>query len=203
MRASVESIIPRFQERFEGRVHWPYLDILGLVTVGIGCQVEREEFMLLPWVDEATGERATSAAIECAWGAVRAAYQYERLGGGNPVFSALTTIRLQDAAIDWLCGSRHRVYDQKLLARFGGAWESAPASAQLATLSMAYAMGEGRLDKFPRFCAAFRAADWGACALECRMDDSRNPGLRPRNAADAALFAASADGGDPDAVAWP
>ena len=202
MRESVAAVIPAFEEHFEGRVRWPYLDIKSLVTVGIGCQVDREEFMLLPWIDEATGAPATAGAIEHAWDTVRSATYLELRGGGSPTFAALTPIRITDAAVDWLCGSRHRVYDAQLLARFLDAWTQAPASAQLATLSMAYAMGAGALDGFPRFCTAFRAADWGSCALECRMEDVHNPGLRPRNAANAALFAAAADGGDPDAVNW-
>ena len=36
MHSSVQAIFPEFSKRFEGYVHWMYLDIKGLVTTGVG-----------------------------------------------------------------------------------------------------------------------------------------------------------------------
>ena len=197
MRPSVFHVVCAMNRRFEGVLSYPYLDIRGLVTVGCGCLVPSLSAMqALPWRGP-NGERSTGADVAHAWDELRAATYLELRGGG--AFEAVTQIRLLPSDIDALMFDRVSAADKSLAARFSG-WGDAPASAQAATLSMAYAMGAHALDGFPRFCAAFRAADWGTCALECRMDDSHNAGLRPRNSANQALFAAAADGGDPDAV---
>ncbi len=40
----------------------------------------------------------------------------------------------------------------------------------------------------PHWEAACKAQDWATAALQCHLDDSHNPGLRPRNAANRALY---------------
>ena len=43
MFAAVQSSFPAFSGRFEGRVPYMYLDVLGLVTVGVGNLVDPVE----------------------------------------------------------------------------------------------------------------------------------------------------------------
>jgi hypothetical protein len=77
-----------------------------------------------------------------------------------------------------------------------------PADAQLGLLSMAWALGPAF--RFLNFQAACQARDFRTAAVESHMNDTNNPGLRPRNKANFQLFesAAEADEGnlDPDEV---
>jgi hypothetical protein len=67
-------------------------------------------------------------------------------------------------------------------------WDTWPADAQLAVLSMAWAMGSGFTAKWPRFTTACRARDWLAAAADCRMKEEGNPGIVPRNDANQLLL---------------
>ena len=84
-------------------------------------------------------------------------------------------------------------------------YETWPADAQLGVLSMAWAMGSAFY--FPHFSAAVRVQDFATAATECRMDDTHNRGLTPRNAANRLLFqnaaAVLASDADPDLLRWP
>ena len=66
-----------------------------------------------------------------------------------------------------------------------------PADAQMAVLSMAWAMGPGFAPKWTKFCAAFArkdSPDFEAAAATCKMNEAGNPGLIPRNNANKRLF---------------
>jgi hypothetical protein len=63
-----------------------------------------------------------------------------------------------------------------------------PADAQLALLSMAWAMGPGGPPQFKNMAAACEKLDFDTAAAQCRMDETGNPGVVPRNKADKLLF---------------
>ena len=68
MRKSVEEAWIGFSTRFEGRIQWMYLDILGLVTTGIGNLIDPKPAALsLPWRHVGTYERATVGEISVEW----------------------------------------------------------------------------------------------------------------------------------------
>jgi GH24 family phage-related lysozyme (muramidase) len=201
VRPSVASVLPAFQTVFEGRCTWPYLDIKGLATVGIGCLIEPEAvFETLPW--QVLGQPATHDYIAKSWLDLKGAEGLCPQGGG--VFEGVTDLRLTDAAIDSLLVLRSATNDSILAAKFTG-YQEMPANVQLALLSMAWAAGPYVFAEFPLFCSALEAGDWATCAIQCHMDDSKNPGLVPRNKANEALFLAASldDGEHTDAVAWP
>ena len=200
MRPAVYDVFPVFTARFEGRTPYLYLDINGNVTVGLGCLVQSlAQCQTFPW-GNALGEPATAAEVESAWDAVRAATDLEPRGGGS--FSALTMIRLTEEAIDDLARKRAAINEIEMMIRFPLA--DLQADAQLGLQSMAWAMGADGFRNFPRFSAAILARDWATAAIECRINDRHNPGLRPRNAANARLFGACLDPGDPDVLrGWP
>jgi len=201
MRSSVVEPFLALSKHFEGDLPFLYLDRRNLVTCGIGCLVDPASLALaLAWVDVASAEPVESAVVLAAWQAVKARDDLAPKGGA--AFASVTTIRLTPASVDALFRERMRAADTLLAKRFA-CWEVSPASAQAATLSMAYAMGEGRLDEFPKFCAAFRLQDWATCALECEMDARADANLAQRNKANQQLFAACLDGTDVNTVAWP
>ena len=62
---------PAFTSPLEGRIAWMYLDVLGLVTIGLGCLIDPiGGAMGLPFVLP-SGEPASKADIEGAWRATK------------------------------------------------------------------------------------------------------------------------------------
>ena len=194
MRDSVAAVFPAFTETFEGHTTYLYLDVKGLVTTGRGNLVDPLSAALaLPWQNP-DGTPASRDRISAAWMTVKTAKAIEQRGGA--AFASLTTIRLSAQAVDDLTTAKLRSNDEILAARFAG-WEGLPADAQLAVHSLAWACGPAF--RFPRFEAALASRDWAECAVECHLDETGNPGLAPRNAANEALFLSAASG-DPSLV---
>ncbi len=199
MRPSVAAALPGFTALFEGDVPYMYLDVRALVTCARGNLVDPLPLAEACRWQTPEGDSATYAQIEAAWCAVKARRDLCQDGGGG-AFAHLTTLRLSPAEIDRLTVSRAQEDDATLAGGLAN-WAASPADAQLGALSMAWAVGAGGvLRGFPRFCAAYRVGDWGACGLECAIDATGNPGIVPRNRATVALFAAAAEPGDPNQV---
>ena len=213
MLDEVRAVLPTFTDRYEGKLFHPYLDVLGLVTTGRGNLIDPMPLAIpLPW--QVDGAPATSAVIVAEWQYVKSLQQFRKNGGR--FFEHLTKLRLTPDAVDALCVSKWVQLETELLKRpefFG--FPSAPAPAQLGTLSMCWAMGADF--HFPHFQAAFAAQDWATCAgpdgdanadLSCRgeawmrdgvpgqLKPNENLGLRPRNLMNKRLFTAARDGVD-------
>jgi GH24 family phage-related lysozyme (muramidase) len=186
MHESVREIFPDFSKRFEGYVHWMYLDVKGLVTIGIGNLIDPEASAVsLPFADKNTGVAASQAEIRSEWRAVKARQDLKnRL---FPVFDPLTRLRLSDAAISALVRKR-LAGNQEVLERTFDDWAAWPADAQLGVLSIAWAVGAAFAPKWPKFTAACRAGDWLTAAAECTLREEGNPGVIPRNQANRLLF---------------
>lgn len=185
MHASVNDAFPAFSKRFEGYVQWMYLDIKGLVTVGVGNLIDPEPNALsLPFVD-LSGARANAAQISAEWRKLKAMPELARKG--HRACKAITALRLGDTDIDALVRQRLAANEAGLVKTFGK-FPEWPADAQLALLSMAWAMGSGFPARWPRFTAACGSQDWSAAARDCRMKEAGNPGIVPRNDANQRLF---------------
>ena len=201
MRPSVAAAFPEFTKSFEGYVPFMYGDVKGLVTTGVGNLIDPVQYAMgLPWlVDGDPTNPADDAAIIAAWHAVKARTDLTQHGG--MAYAGVTNLRLTNAAIDQLVRSKCESNEAALAQRISN-WALLPAAAQLAVLSMAWACGPWFV--FPKFLAALKVCDYVTCAVECQMDATGNPGLVPRNRANARLFGACAQGGDPDVLAgWP
>ena len=213
MRAAVLAAFPLFTPPLEGRVPWMYLDIDGAVTTAVGNKIDSAaEATALNWYYP-SGVLAVDADVIAAWERVKTATWLERDGGG--AFENVTTLRLREEDIDKLVDETLASFEGVIKSRFK-VWEELPADAQLGTLSMAWAMGPHFI--YPRFsddliirdfAAYTTAADGtrtldGGCAIECYMPDAKNPGLKPRNARNRALFEAAQrvddEGLDPDVL---
>lgn len=203
MRSVVRYCFVAFSSRFEGVVPWMYLDIDGAVTVAIGNLIDPLPAVLPPFVRRSDGAPATRAEIVNEWRRVKA--HPTAAHDGHKVLESFTALRLTDEGVAQVVGAKVDEMDGQLARRFGctahddcrqhpelGAvctehgYASWPADAQLATLSMAWACGPGF--RFPALERALRAGDFATAARECRMDDSRNKGLTPRNAANRGLY---------------
>lgn len=207
MKVSVLGHFRKFSERFEGCVPYMYLDIKGLVTVGIGNLIDPvEEALKLPFRFKDNGEKASVPDISREWKYINGLSYLKTAGAGAAAFR--TTLELSDEDIGKIVKSRllHNDIVVSSLPAFYK-WDSWPADAQLGVMSMAWAMGAGGFKGFPKFMMAAANSDFAGMAAECKLDDSDNAGLTPRNAANKQCFLNAAQvvaqGLDPEVLHYP
>jgi hypothetical protein len=198
MFPSVQSSFPAFSTKFEGRVPYMYLDILGLVTVGVGNLIDPvQAAQALPFCFKnrpgisAPGSPATQDQITQEWQALKSTPGLATKG-----FTAcepITQLELSDDAIDSIVLAR-LTQNESFLKRqqWFQNFDTWPADAQLGLLSMAWAMGPGGPGGFPHFRAACQSLDFNTAAAQCKMSEAGNPGLIPRNQANFTLFSNAA-----------
>jgi GH24 family phage-related lysozyme (muramidase) len=167
-----------------------YLDIKGLVSVGIGNLIDPVELALaLPFVHKEGGSPATPDEIQAEWESLKADKDALAKAGWKAC-TPRTHLQLSEQEIDTLVLTKAAQFESTLrsvtpeFASFDG-W---PADAQLGVMSMAWAMGPSFGKGWPKFRGAVAAGDWDGAAAECRMSDVGNPGLVPRNDANQQLF---------------
>lgn len=202
MRDIVRERFVEFTAPLEGCVRWMYLDVKGLVTVAIGNLIDPVQYaMVLPFVHRASRQPASRDEIAREWARVKHDGSLARLGH-RAAYHA-TELELTDDGVSMLVARKLEQNDAHLRARFSE-WEEWPACAQLAIHSLAWACGPGF--GYPLLCAALRSRDWLLAATEVGMSEEGNPGLRPRNRANATLLrnAAIVAGAhlDPDTLVW-
>jgi GH24 family phage-related lysozyme (muramidase) len=163
-----------------------YLDVKGLVTVGIGNLIDPSVVaQALPFVHNDSKAPALPQEILTGWNTVK--QRQDLRFRSFHVFAQLCSLRLPDTAIDALVTTQLEKNVRLLGNTFPG-WETWPADAQLGIASMAWAMGAGFPAHWPRFTTACRALDFEAASRECRMKEQGNPGLIARNNANQRLF---------------
>lgn len=194
MHASVRTQFRAFNEPLEGVVKFMYLDIKGLVTVGVGNLIDPINAALdLPFRYKNKpgvknpGQLASRADIEAEWKLIKG--KPELAQKGHRACEPLTSLELDNAAIDTLVNKR-LTNNESFLKRQKAFkdFDQWPADAQLGLLSMAWAMGPGFAAGWPKFSAACEKMDFDAAAENCRMNETGNPGVAPRNRADKRLF---------------
>jgi hypothetical protein len=195
-----------FSEPLEGRVHSMYLDILGLVTCGVGNLIDRPDIAAqLPWRHEKTGALATRAEVVAAWRDLKARPELAKLHWRYA--AGLNDLRLTDEAIDDLVAGKLREFAIYLAAKHFRDFASWPADAQLGTLSMAWACGPGFPVKFKNFARCAEAQNWGDANACCKIREIGNPGVVPRNRANERCFlnaaVVSEHGLEPEVLHWP
>lgn len=196
MKPAVRAAFVAFSDGFEGTVPWMYLDVKGLVTVGIGNLIDPLPGGL-PFV-RADGTPATPREIAAEWWAIKSATQLAKQG--HRAAKALTRLRLTPAGIEQVVFAKLDQMTAHLVKRFP-AFNEWPADAQLATLSMAWACGPAF--RFPLLEAALKAKDFSMAAGRCHMNETGNPGLRPRNRANKILYRNAALTTEPEALHYP
>lgn len=194
LRDAVLGAYVPFTIQFEGYTPYLYTDVKGLVTTGIGNLVDPIGAALsLPW-KRADGSLATQAEIIDAWNTVKKAWP----GVQSTACAKLTTIRLDKDGIAQLVDAKLKQNDAYLAKRWP-TYAQAPADAQLAFNSWAWAVGPGA--KFPQLDAAVNAQDWKGASDAIHINATGNPGVVPRNLANQLLLlnadAVKAGKGDP------
>jgi GH24 family phage-related lysozyme (muramidase) len=208
MRPSVRDAFYDFNAPLEGVVEWMYLDVKGLVTVGVGNMLPTESAAAaLPFYRNGNPDDAADDATKRqGWRDVRA--RQDLAPRGHVPFQDVCGLRLTRDAIRALVDSKLS-FNEVVLKESFPRFDDWPADAQLGLLSMAWAMGPGFASRWPKFTAACRALDFDKAADECRMSEQGNPGVVPRNDADQKLFRNAArvvqpdNGYDADTLYYP
>ncbi len=187
MKAEVRARWIEFNAPIEGTLAFMYLDILGLVTTGMGNLIDTPaDALSLPWKNK-DGSPATRMQIAGEWSYVKSRQDLKLQGGG--AFAAVTRLRLDVEGIELAVSRTLDRMDHQLAARFP-AYAEWPWQAQLATLSMSWACGAAF--HFPKLEAALLVADFAIASTECTIREAGNPGVIPRNKANRALYLAAA-----------
>jgi hypothetical protein len=205
MRQAVEDGFVDFTAPLEGVVRWMYLDVKGLVTVGIGNLIDplNEETLGLPFLHMPSGTPATREEIDRAWHTVKA--HGELAHQGYRPAARISDLRLSPEGIQALVGKVLRRFADALRAHYPE-FNEWPADAQMATLAMAWACGPAFHihSGLKALEAALKAQDWVAAATHCHLDETNNAGLHPRNLAMKDLyFLAAAHADDVETLHWP
>ena len=192
----------------EGRAPCMYLDVKGLVTCGVGNLIDPVHLALrLPWRHGVNGPLADQQTVRDVWRVVKNCGQSHRLW--TQYAPGLSDLRLNDEDIDALVDERLFANEEYLVKHHIApeVWREIPADAQLAILSIAWACGAAFPKKFPKFWSAVLRGDWVAAKAHGVISTAGNPGVVPRNAANAVCFDNAAVvkefGLDPDRLHWP
>lgn len=211
MRPSVRDAFPSWSATFEGdAVPWPYLDAKSLVTLGTGQLCDPFPAMNGIRFIRPDGSTPTSSEVSAMWLRTKGSrgklvpfkgsmVPVEKVGGGNEYWQYLNTLRATPESMASDLVNRAHAFEADLRITFPD-YDAWPACAQLAILGFCWAAGSHAFGHFPKFTAALRAQDWTTAARECHLDETGNPGLKPRNVAQRTLFEKAAAGGDPDAL---
>lgn len=199
MRQCVEDVWVQFTNKFEGHTDYFYLDQSepeGLVTIGYGNLADPFSLVSSLLFLHPDGRIVTLDEKMNAWMAVKRSQSFKKLGGGNEYWKKLTDIRATEDSIIDLVFRKLRAMEAYIKVTTFKDFEAWPGEAQLGTLSMSWAMGEGSfLKKFPNFVAACQVQDWVTAANECHMDETnQNDSFRRRNLENKRLFLAAANG---------
>lgn len=191
MYDSVRDAWHSYSEPLEGREYGLYLDVFGLVTCGVGNLIDSvSEAQKLPWKRDSDNAPATPDEVAIAWRLLKSRQDLKRRSAKHA--RALTQLHLDDADIDALVANKLASNEAHIFSWFPG-FSSIPADAQLAILSMAWAVGPAFNKKFPSFTKAALAGDWFAARSHGKIkeegaDGTPNPGVIPRNRANAVCF---------------
>ncbi|HEX8082179.1 MAG TPA: peptidoglycan-binding protein [Jatrophihabitans sp.] len=200
MHQSVRDYWISFNDPLEGRVDFMYLDQKGWLSTGIGNKIdetprpnsmptsdERARSLDLAnelrWLD-ANGSEATPDQVAADWDAVKA--RLDLAPQGHKAFKPLTSLHVEDADIDHHVLAKLDQMESYLVARGEFAdFASWPANAQLATMSMCWALGPAF--KFPKLQGHVAARNWNGAADECHFNPDEGT-IRVRNALDRKHF---------------
>jgi GH24 family phage-related lysozyme (muramidase) len=180
-----DAFVP-FTTGFEARVAWMYLDIKGMVTVGVGNLIDTEGgAAALPFVHKSDDSPASQDEIRAEWRAVKADTALAQKG--HHAAEKVTSLKLTEAAMDDLVRKQYDANEAEMRRHFPD-WDQFPADARMGLHSMAWALGANLPKRFPNFSTAVRAQDWTTAAAQCHIDETGNAGVKPRNVANVALF---------------
>jgi hypothetical protein len=191
MKEVVKKIFPEFSKNFEGYVQWMYLDVKGLITCGVGILIDPVSLVVnLPFTKK-DGSKASKTDIIAEWSLIKSHTELAKLG--HRAAEKYCSLRLSNAAIDKLVINKLEQNEQYLIEHHFPNFENWPADAQLAVLSMAWALGSNFPATWKKLKATCLVENWKEAALQCHINEVGNAGVKPRNAANVKLFNSAAE----------
>jgi GH24 family phage-related lysozyme (muramidase) len=162
-----EEIFRHF-EKHEGVISHMYLDTVGKVTVGIGFMIpDPHSALTYRLTNRTSGAPATSQEKLAEWTQVA----QQTKGKIAQSYKKFTQLEMPDDEVRRVLDDKLRGFAESLRTRFA-AFDTYPASAQLALLDMIFNLGPNGLFKgFPTMCKAVDRLDWAKCAAECNRKD--------------------------------
>jgi GH24 family phage-related lysozyme (muramidase) len=190
----MQDAVDYFREH-EGVVSHMYLDVVGLVTIGVGFMIpDPGSAAQLNLVHRGNATAATSDEKQQEWQAVHSQTKARPAG----YYTQFTVLDMTDAEIDAGLTIRIQNFVVNLRQRFPQ-FDGFPSQAQLGLLDMIYSLGpRGLFNGYPKFCKAVDKQDWATCAKEGarrNVSPSRNSDLQQLF-----LDAAAGDGADAASV---
>lgn len=214
MWQSVREAFFPITNKLEGTMYHPYVDILNLVTTGMGNLVDgftpgtpkggqnapspesnaALERMAVPlgWIVGTSGAGAPppdgpfadKSFVRSELAKLKSNPTAWKMGGGNQ--AKLTQLRLPQSEMYALVNSKLDEFERTLRNRIPS-WDNLPSDAQLAVLLMAWAMGPGF--RYPSFINALGTGDFDRAVTESTIPgEATNRGLIPRNAVNKQLL---------------
>jgi hypothetical protein len=163
-----------------------YTDVKQLVTIGVGNLIDPVGAALhLPFVHRSDNSLASPSEIAAEWSTIKR--HTELAHEGYQAAGRIATLMLTDGSIDVLVRQK-LLENETYLKKTFLEWEAWSADAQLAILSMAWALGAGFTRIFKSFSACCDKQDWIGAAANCSINSKGNPGIVPRNIANYSLL---------------
>lgn len=194
MRLAAEQAFERLTRKFEGYAPGMYLDVKGLVTVGYGFLIDDEDptksssrsAQRLKFVHKSDGTLATPFEIDNEWKRVKSLQDHTQFASEWWQEHAVLILPPVEMTRELIARKNSMETYLRLNPSFVR-WNEYPAGAQLALMSMSWAMGP-TMEHFPRFKSYMSQMLFTLAATECKMDTTHNVGLKIRNAANVEML---------------
>jgi len=207
MHDSALSALPGFLKQFEGKVNFMYLDMKGLVTIGIGHLIDPIDQALKLEFGTKGGSVVGGGDVTAEWRTVKA--RTDLIGKGSAEFDKITRLQLTDSGIAQMVADdaksiEHYIKTNASAKMFYADFDTWPADAQVAFMGVAW--GGIPLPQFGwhQFPVACRDQDWDTAAAQCKIS---SPIAAGRNEAHKAMFinaaAVTSNGDDITKFWWP
>jgi hypothetical protein len=183
----VHARVASYNSSFEGFIRHMYLDVKGLVTVGVGNLLATSaEAAALPFTHGLNGGPASAGEKTAAWNLVKNAPPGRPVSqNGGDIYGALTDLRLNDAAINALVLAKSVALDAFNTTQFPQTYPTFPADAQLGLIGVQWG---GAWNTFSKLKVQVTNREWFGAARECFFSETGNPGVKPRNISNRWLF---------------
>ncbi len=165
MRSVVSTVFPVYTESFESLLNYVYDDLKGIPTFDAGIVITLGMALSLSWVHLDGVTPATHDDIVAMWNTITspAALASDQQGGGH--YAGMTSIRAtRESLLSAFATTLTRFENQ--LKTFLPNWEDAPANAQLAALSHAWAFGGLFPATWPSWTRCFNAGEYAGAAAQ-------------------------------------
>ena len=208
MHQSVKTALYDFLKQYEGKVNFMYLDVKGLVTVGVGHLIDPvHQAIKLEFRRKGGNSPVSSGEVTAEWQTVKS--RKDLIPRGGEAFASVTSLELSDNGIKAMVASHANgietyIKTNPAASKFYADFDKWPADAQLGFMGVAWGgipIPQFGWHKFPEAC---RVQDWDTAAAQCKIT---SPIAAGRNEAHKAMFinaaAVRSNGDDITQLSWP